>query len=229
MALCVFVILLMICASAPAMAQTPEESLKKNFPTLPFDGVHPSEMKGLYEVTLGTQILYYAPETEMLFVGEIIAKGGRNITRERKLELIAQRMKDLPLDKALKIGSGKNTIIEFSDPDCGHCRKASDFFSQRTDVTRYVFFFPLSQNSELKVRYILCAPDRVQAYKDAYGGKLDREKLNPCNDAAAGELLKTHKAAGRLLGIDGTPFFFVNGKIVAGADLQFIEKLLDAK
>ena len=29
----------------------------------------------------------------------------------------------LNLDKALKIGTGKTTIIEFTDPDCPYCRQ----------------------------------------------------------------------------------------------------------
>jgi thiol:disulfide interchange protein DsbC len=34
----------------------------------------------------------------------------------------------LDLDKALRIGTGKTTVIEFTDPDCPYCRKAYQYF-----------------------------------------------------------------------------------------------------
>lgn len=212
-----------------AQTLAPEASLKKNFPKLKFDSIQPSAIKGLYEVTAGTQILYYSPESEILMAGVMMNREGRNLTNERKAEVIGLRIKELQLDKALKMGTGKNIVIEFSDPNCGYCRKSSEFLSGRSDITRYVFFFPLSPESERKVRYILCAADRPKAYKDAYEGKLDDEKFDICENAAVEEILKEHRAAAARIGIEGTPFFSVNGKAVHGADLPLIEKLLDTK
>ena len=212
-----------------AQPPAPEASLKKNFPKLKVDSIQPSAIKGLYEVTSGTQIFYYSPESEILMVGEMVTREGRNLTHERKAEVIGRRIKEIPLDKALKMGNGKNIVIEFSDPDCGYCRKSSEFFSGRSDVTRYVFFFPLSPESEKKIRHILCAADRSKAYKDAYAGKLDDVKFDACENAAVEEILKDHRKAAAHVGIEGTPFFSVNGRAVPGADLPLIEKLLDAK
>ena len=212
-----------------AQPPAPEASLKKNFPKLKIDSLQPSAIKGLYEVTSGTQIFYYSPESEILMVGEMVTREGRNLTHERKAEVIGRRIKEIPLDKALKMGNGKNIVIEFSDPDCGYCRKSSEFFSGRSDVTRYVFFFPLSPESEKKIRHILCAADRPKAYRDAYAGKLDDEKFDACENAAVEEILKDHRKAAAHVGIEGTPFFSVNGRAVPGADLPLIEKLLDAK
>jgi len=42
-------------------------------------------------------------------------------------------------------------------------------------------------------------------------------------------MLKEHRAAAARVGIEGTPFFSVNGRAVAGADLPLIEKLLTTK
>jgi len=227
-----FAVLFTLLLYAPVLcAQTlgPEESLKKDFPHLKYDGFQPTAVKGLYEVTAGTQIFYYAPESGILMAGEMMSREGRNLTHDRKAEIIGRRLKEVPLDKALKMGNGKNIVIEFSDPDCGYCRKSSEFLSARTDITRYVFFFPLSPRSEKKIRYILCAADREKAYKDAYAGKLDEEKFDACENAAVEEILKDHREAAMRVGIEGTPFFSVNGQAVAGADLPLIEKLLKAK
>ncbi len=218
-----FIFLLSVAA---AEALTPEESLKKNFPDLTYEAFSPSPVKGLYEVTAGMQIYYYAPEAEILIVGQLIAKDGTNQTAARKLKLVAGKIKEIPLEKALKIGNGKNQVIEFSDPDCGYCRKASEFFSKREDVTRYVFFFPLSERSETKVRHILCSADRERAYKNVYEGKMDGTACGVCKDEKVETIIKADKDAGNRLGIEGTPFFFINGKAVPGADLELIEKLL---
>jgi len=214
---------------AAAEALTPEESLKKNFPDLAYEAFGPSPVNGLYEVASGMQIYYYAPEAEILIVGQLVAKDGNNLTAARKLEVIAGKVKEIPLEKALKIGNGENQVIEFSDPDCGYCRKASEFFSKREDVTRYIFFFPLSEQSETKVRHILCSADRERAYKNVYEGKPDGTVCVVCKDEKVEAIIKADRDAGNRLGIEGTPFFFINGKAVAGADLQLIEKLLTGR
>lgn len=218
-----------------SLALTPEESLKKNFPAIPVDSVTPSKIPGLYEVIAGQQIFYYLPEAEAIIGGPIVMKGGKNITEEKyqaleqkRLSAMAQKIKDLPLEKALKIGNGKNTVIEITDPDCTFCRRAAEFFKGRTDVTKYIFFFPLAmhKDAEPKVRHILCAEDKAKAYGDAMAGKLDDMKLKTCNDNAVEALMKIHKETAIQLGVTGTPLFFINGQPVVGANIPQIEKLL---
>jgi len=56
------------------------------------------------------------PDTEYLIFGEIVTREGRNLTQERNAELMAKRMQTVPLERALKIGSGAHTVIEITDP-----------------------------------------------------------------------------------------------------------------
>ena len=214
-------------------AQTPEESLSKAFPKLKFDTMRSSNIKGLYEVTAGNEILYYSPEAQSIIVGEVFTKDGRNLTREKQQEnitkKIGEKMKDISLQKAVIIGKGKHIIVEITDPDCPYCRRASEFFSKRTDVTRYVFFFPLPSHPKAKdkVLYILCAKDKAKAYEDVMTGKLDNMDFKACEENQPQELLKAHKDVADLLEIRGTPFFFIDGKIaVFGADIPQLEKVL---
>ena len=139
-ALCV---LLVIATCAPLQAATPEESFRKNFPDIPLEFINPTAVPGLYEIVAGGRVAYYAPAQEYLVIGEIVTKERKNLTQERNGEIMAQRMKSLPLEKALKIGSGSHKVIEITDPDCPYCRTASTFFATRDDVTRYVFLYPL--------------------------------------------------------------------------------------
>ncbi len=226
-------VLIAIMAAAPLQAATPEESFRKSFPDIPLESVNPTASPGLYEIVAGGRIAYYVPGPEYLILGEIVTKENRNLTQERNGEIIALKMKALPLEKALKIGSGPRTVVEITDPDCPFCRKASDYFAARKDVTRYVFLYPLPMHpkAEAKIRYIFCAQDRTKAYEEAMTGKLDEMKFTPCDDAAAAELVNVHKEIGRKIGIEGlgTPLFVIDGQVVQGANMPQIEKILAAK
>jgi thiol:disulfide interchange protein DsbC len=219
--------------SIPGFAQTPEESLKTAFPQLKFDTLSPSTIKGVYEVSSPNGILYYSPEAECIFVGEIITKDGRNLTEIKHQELLSSnikgKLKEIPYDKAIKIGTGKHTIIEITDPDCPYCRRASDFLSKRTDITRYVFFYPLPMhpNAKDKALYALCAKDKAKAYEEVMTGKLDDKQPKVCDNPQVPALLEAHIELAERLGIKGTPFFFVDGQTaIFGADTQLLEKLL---
>ena len=220
----------LLAEPAGVFGQTPEESLKKNFPRIRVDSVKPSTVKGIYEVMSGERIFYYMPDSEILIVGDLVDKTGRSLTQERYAEMAAEKVKTIPLEKALKIGAGRNTVIEFTDPDCPHCRTASKFLEERTDMTRYIFFVPLPNHPQAapKVKYIFCAEDREKAYREAMTGKLDDMKFKPCDDPKAAALAKEHTEIGNRVGISGTPTFFVNGKMVRGANQQQLKQYLDA-
>ena len=213
------------------VSDSPEEALKKLFPQVSAQSVRPTDLKGIYEVVSENRIAYFAPDPGYLILGEIIDKNGVNITANRRNELMATKAKNLPLDKALKMGNGKNIIIEFTDPDCPYCRKASTFLAQKTDVTRYVFFFPLPmhKDAENKVKYIFCANDRTKAYEEAMQGKLDNQKYEVCKKPEADDLLKVHKEAAAKMGVTGTPFFVVNNRPVSGANFPQIDEALKQK
>ena len=213
-------------AAAGATEPSPEASLRKDFPQLPFESLQPSVIKGLYEVETDRGILYYAPDAACLIIGNVYNREGKNLTQELQDRKLLARAKTLPLAKALKIGDGRHTVIEFTDPDCPYCRKAARALADKKDLTRYIFFYPLSQTSAEKVRHILCAPDPIAAYKESYRGALDKKPLQRCDTAAVRELMQTHQEQGRRLGIEGTPFFIIDGRIVPGADMSLIEKLL---
>ena len=218
----------MLLASAAAFAaspeKTPEQVLKDAFPQIKAESIRPTDINGLYEVVSGQYVLYFYPEKEMLLVGELYTKTLRNLTAERKNELAALKVKELPLDKALKIGSGKHVVIEFTDPDCPYCRKASEFLKGRTDLTRYIFFAPFAHPAAAaKIETVLASKDRAAAYEDAMAGKtLANVPVSEEIKALAKEQMELAKK----VGVSGTPTFFINGTQVVGADLKKIEELL---
>jgi len=219
-------------AAGGLCAEPYEDAFKKAYPQIAFDSMKPAGIKGVYEVVKGGEIIYFLEEPGLLFVGEIIDRTGKSLTDTRRAEILMANAKNLPLDKAVRVGSGKQTVIEFTDPDCPYCRRAATFLESRKDVTRYVFFFPLPshKDAENKIKYIFCAADKAKAYEDAMKGKLDTQKYAACKTKDAADLLVIHKEAGRRIGVGGTPMFIINGKeLIMGANLPAIEAALQAE
>lgn len=135
----------------------------------------------------------------------------------------------IDLTKALVIGNGPKKVIEFTDPDCPFCRKASAYFHNRRDITRYVFFNPLAMhpNARLKVQYILSSPEKARLYHEVMSGMVDRmDAKNLPVTTAAVKLQEEQLAIAKKAGIDSTPTFMIMGRIIEGFDLPKIEELL---
>ena len=208
--------------------KTEKDNLMKSFPNLTLDGFRESPLKGLYEITAGEQVFYFSPEG-YLFFGEIWTKDGKNLTAEMREKVAADRIKDLPLDKALKIGTGPKKVIEFTDPDCPYCRKVDSFLAKRTDVSRYVYFVPLRKihpDAEKKARYILSHTDRQKAFHEVFGGEFDGKPVPVAAGVQQSQLEEMEKIASGI-GVRGTPALWIDGAHVNGADLQRINALLD--
>ena len=216
-------------AAGPDDPVKPEDLFKKDFPNVKAQSFGPSPIPGVYEVIVDDRIVYYSPGAASVILGQIVTSDGKNVTRERERDLLTAKLKDLPLDKAVKIGEGENVVIEFTDPDCPFCRTGEQFLSARTDVTKYVFFVPLPSHPDAvpKVRYILCAKDQKAALEEAMLGKLDDMKFPPCADPKVDELLKVHEKVAEKMAISATPTFFINNIPVRGADIDAMRKILD--
>lgn len=205
------------------------EAIKKINPSVPIDAVSETDMSGIYEVVSDGNIFYFHLKTNSIIIGEIV-RNNKSLTSERRENFLALLVASVPLDKAIKIGSGKNVVVEFTDLDCPFCRRAHAFLNDRTDITRYVFLFPLPMHRDApkKSLAVLCSADPAQAFREALGGKLDAEITLPegC-EAKANPILEEHMRWGKKLGVRGTPAFWVNGVGVSGADIDRIKALLE--
>jgi thiol:disulfide interchange protein DsbC len=137
---------------------------------------------------------------------------------------------EIDFSKAIQIGSGPKTVVEFTDPDCPFCRKASTYFDGRPDVTRYVFFKPLARHprAKEKARFILSMPDKPKAYHDVMSGRLDTAP--PLASTPEGVKLQEEQLeVAKRAKVDATPTFVINGRIIEGFDLKKIEGMLGAK
>jgi thiol:disulfide interchange protein DsbC len=211
---------------AAAEAVKPEAALRSAFPQVTFETMTPTEIPGLYEVVSGQNIFYYYPAKDLILTGEIIGKDLKSRTAERKGAISAKLVAALPLDKAVKVGDGKNVVIEFTDPDCPYCRKAFEYFAKRSDVTQYIFFAALAHPAAItKIEYILGAENKAQAYDAMMLGQEIPASAKPATPAIKA-LAQEHLALAKKVGIQGTPTFYIKGEQVVGADTQKMDSLL---
>ncbi len=225
-------LLAVVCLSATTSAlagtcgEDAKAALRSAYPNFTFKSVGPSPIDALCEVVSEKNTLYFAPAGGYLVFGEIWSKEGRNITAERQAERTAQLLAAVPLDKAVKIGSGTDTVIEITDPDCPFCRKGSEYFAGKRGITRYVFFLPLDRlhpNAARKAEFILAASDQAKAYAQVMQGIYDQK---PLPEFTPNGRLAEHRKIVASLQINSTPRYFVNGKAVAGFNPEQIDNLL---
>lgn len=167
---------------------------------------------GLYEIMVGDKVLYTDEQGLYLVDGSIIeVKTRTDLTEQRRRQLF--NFDKLPLEWAVKRvkGNGKRRLAYFTDPQCGYCRKLEKELSRVSDVTLYVFLYPIFPGSEEIVRNVRCAKDPVKVWDDWM--------LKNIAPVAANCRTVTDKvvAFGRERQVSGTPnLIFADGTQVPG-------------
>jgi thiol:disulfide interchange protein DsbC len=227
-----FTLALAFATAFPALAQELDRikaDLQKKFPQAQFDTVRKAGYGSLFEVTGGGEIFYTDEKTSFLLVGTLIdTKTRENVTEARQRKLSAVPFESLPFDNAIKIvrGNGARKIAIFEDPNCGYCKRFEKELANVTDLTVYVFLYPiLSPESTEKSANIWCAADRPKAWLDYM--------LKDVAPAAAKcpTPLEANVQFGQGKRITGTPtIFFEDGERVPGAMsiASFEKRLADA-
>ncbi|MEI2415916.1 DsbC family protein [Orrella sp. JC864] len=125
---------------------------------------------GLYEVQVGSDLVYTDAQVTFLLDGTLIdAETRRDLTRERREALLAVPFDELPLALAVKQvkGDGSRRLAIFEDPNCGYCKQMRHTLEDVDNVTLYTFLLPiLTPDSHEKVRDVWCAGDPVRAWDD---------------------------------------------------------------
>lgn len=220
-----------IVKSAGASAQ--KDSMAKlaatMLPGATIDGFHKTPIPGIFEIDAQGQVFYYSPKG-YLIIGEIYDKQGHNLTAVRRAQFIAEKLKSLPLNKAITIGNGPHQVIEFTDPDCPFCRQVDAYLNANAAyVTRHVFLYSLGihSNSRDHALYILSAKNKVRAMREVYSGKWDKRmptfKLRP----GAVSLLDEYLKLGDSLGVQTTPTLWVDGRRIQGENIEAIDAIIN--
>ena len=212
-----------LCLTLPLLAAAQESTIRKNLaeriPALSqIDEISKTPMPGLFEVRVGTDVLYTDAEGNFLLHGSLLdARNGRNLTEERVNKLLAVDFKTLELKNAITMvrGNGKRKLAVFEDPNCGYCKRFEKDLQKIDNVTVHLFLIPiLGEDSVTKSRQIWCAADRAKSWNDWMLRDVAPKGKAICNTEALTanlEFANKHR-------ITGTPtLIFEDGSRVPGA------------
>jgi thiol:disulfide interchange protein DsbC len=217
-------------------ASADEAAIRKNIaerlPDFPkIDEVTKTAVPGIYELRIGSDVLYTDEQGDHLFEGQLVDTRTRaNLTEARVAKLTAIDFAKLPLKDAIvwKTGSGARKLVVFADPNCGYCKKFERDLQQVKDVTVYTFLYPiLGGDSPDKAKNIWCAKDNTKVWRQwMIEGAAIPATAGPCDTA----VLQRNVALGRKYRINGTPgLVFEDGTHKPGAlSATQIEQLLVA-
>ena len=221
-------------ALAPA-AFADEAAIRKNIserlPSFPkIDEVTKTAIPGLYEIRVGTDVLYTDEEGNYVIEGQVIeTKTRTNLTEQRIAKLTAIDFKTLPLKDAMvwKQGTGERKLVVFADPNCGYCKKFERDLQSVKDITVYTFLYPiLGGDSPEKSKQIWCAKDNIKVWRDWMIKGTPIAESPACDTSA----LQRNVALGRKHRINGTPgLVYEDGKMQPGAvGAEAVERQLAA-
>jgi thiol:disulfide interchange protein DsbC len=210
-----------------------KQALAKSMPSVKVESVKPSEISGLYEVTVGGNIIYVSGDGKYLLQGHLIDVAARTDLTEEKLSGARKlALEKLGVDKMIvfKPKIGKYTVSIFTDIDCGYCRKLHSEIDQymAEGITIQYLFFPRAgkgSDSYHKAISVWCADDRKAALTAAKKGETPPTKTcaNPIDE---------HMQLAEAFEVKGTPMIVTEkGNIFPGylPAKQLAEALADEK
>ena len=205
------------------------KNLGERIPALSqIDEIRKTPMAGLYEVRVGTDILYTDAEGNFIVQGNLLdTRSKKNLTEERVEKLTAIKFDELDTKNAFTMvrGNGKRKLAVFADPNCGYCKRFEKDLQKVNNVTVYLYLIPiLGQDSVEKSKQIWCSMNKGKTWDDWMQRDVLPKGASSCNTDA----LTANLEFAKKYRITGTPtLIFADGTRVPGAiNAQQIEQQL---
>jgi thiol:disulfide interchange protein DsbC len=227
------ILALTACAIVSSSASADEASIKKalsNFmPQGQVDSVKPSEIKGIYEVTIGANIFYASEDGKYLLQGQLFdVEAKKNLTETKMADVRKSGLDKIGVQNMIvfKPETSKHQVSVFTDIDCGYCRKLHsemDQYLAQGITVRYLFYPRAGKGSDSykKAVSVWCAADKNKALTAAKKGEnLDSKTCdNPVD---------RHMQLGEEFGMNGTPMIITEkGNVLPGyVPAQQLAKIL---
>ncbi len=198
---------LLLAPVAQANKNKLKEILAERMPSLSVENIQPSEIKGLYEVMVGTNIFYVSEDGKYLIQGRMFdLEAKKDLTEEKLRGVRATLINAVPKAEMIifKAPMQKYVINIFTDIDCGYCRKLHSEIDQylAEGITVQYLFFPRAgkgSSSYKKAIAVWCADDRNAALTAA------KSNNNPPPMKSCDNPVDKHLALGEKLDVRGTP------------------------
>ncbi|MGR9115020.1 MAG: DsbC family protein [Gammaproteobacteria bacterium] len=182
------------------------QALQKAMPSAAPTSIKPSEVKGLYEITMGATIFYMSEDGKYLLQGRLFdIEAKRDLTEAKMASVRKKALDSLGQDQMIifKPEQSRYKVSVFTDIDCGYCRKLHseiDQYMAEGITIQYLFFPRAGKGSESykKAVSVWCSEDRNAALTAAKKGDNPEEKTCP-------NPVDTHMKLGAEFEARGTP------------------------
>lgn len=196
-----------------------KSTLQARLPEVQIKSISKAPISGLYEVNLGSQLLYTDASGDYVIAGDLVdTKTRSNLSEAHLAELNKVDFASLPLDRAVKVvkGTGSRRIVVFSDPNCPYCKQLETTLKSVDNVTVYTFLYPvLSPDSMTKSKAIWCAADRAKTWE---AWMLSHQPPASAASNCDTSVLDKNLALGHGLNVTGTPTIILSdGRRLPGA------------
>ena len=207
-------LLLAALLAAPVLAAGEEDTerlralLATRLPNVAIDRVAPSPVPGLYEVVVGTQVVYVTGDARLALQGPLLdLEQGRDLSEPVMVEARMRLLAAMPEEMMVIFepqGEVKHTLTTFTDIDCPYCRRMHAEMDQLNALgirVRYLLYprAGLESDSGRKAIDVWCAEDRNAALTRAKAGQPNERR--DCDHP-----IREHMVLAQQLGLTGTPF-----------------------
>ena len=216
-----FLILIFFATSAianDALKKEFQKSLSRLSSDFEISDVKETPIKGIYQVTIGPDVIYMSRDGNYVLKGEILDIGNRrNLTEDFRAQTRINLLNTISDSEYIEFSSTKtkNYIYVFTDVDCGYCRKLHRDVPELNSMgiaVRYLAYPRAGVDSIIgeEMRNVWCAENRQKALTTSKNRQPIEVKI--CDAPIA-----RHHALGRELGVTGTPAIFLeNGRKLPG-------------
>lgn len=227
------ILALVACTLMSSSVFADEAAIKKALSTFmpegKVDSIKPSEIKGLYEVTMGANIFYTSEDGKYLLQGQLFdAEAKKNITESKLASVRKAALDQIGTQNMIvfKPENSKHQVSVFTDIDCGYCRKLHseiDQYLAQGITVRYLFYPRAGKGSDSykKAVSVWCAADKNKALTAAKKGETLDSKA--CDNP-----VDRHMQLGEEFGMNGTPMIVTEkGNVLPGyVPAQQLAKIL---
>ena len=188
------------------------------FPDVEVTRIKPSPIPGLYEVMLGTEMIYLSEDGRYILQGDLIDLGEKINLSEQEREAARKRvLESIPASETIDFvpDAAQHTVYVFTDITCGYCQLFHRDMAElngRGVAVRYLAFPRAGVDSESfrEMESVWCAADPNEAMTLAKGGR-------PVKPAQCDNPVQRQYELGQTLGVRGTPAIYLeNGREMPG-------------
>lgn len=209
------ILMVFLCPSGihadPDRADFLRKAVTDVFPDVEITRIKPAPVPGLYEVILGTEMIYLSEDGRYILQGDLIDLGEKvNLSEQERASARMSVLESIPASETIDFAPGapRHTVYVFTDITCGYCRRFHRDVAElngRGVAVRYLAFPRAGSGSDAfrEMESVWCADNPNEAMTLAKQG-------SPVPPAQCDNPVQRQFDLGQSLGVRGTPTIYLD-------------------